>query len=350
MKRRGFLRRTGASVGATALVAGCSTTSSSDNTLTVAAYSSFTGEGTAGNWLKSAFDPERDEASIEFITPENGFNQFIQRAQQDAEINADVYVGLNTGELVRADQELDRQLLAPVAAEIDGVAGIKQGLNIDPDNRAIPYDTGYISLVYDENKVEEPATFDTLIQPAYAESLITQNAQQSDPGRAFLLWSIISKGADGYLSYWESLIKNGVTVISDWESAYEAYANEEAPMIVSYSTDQVFYHGPNVDISRHQVGFLNDQGYANPETMAMFSGTDNPELAKEFMEFMLTETAQSEIAMRNVQFPAVADVSVSEEFDTYAIEPPNPVTLGYDDLSGNVETWIADWAQLVATN
>ena len=135
-----------------------------------------------------------------------------------------------------------------------------------------------------------------LLEPRYEDDLITQNAQQSDPGRAFLLWTIDAKGEDGYLDYWSKLADNGVRVLSDWEPAYNAYMNGEAAMVVSYSTDQVYYHGEDVDMSRHQVGFLNDQGYANPETMALFADSDSEELGRRFMEFVLRPEIQAGIA------------------------------------------------------
>jgi thiamine transport system substrate-binding protein len=315
----------------------------------VATYSSFTGEGTAGTWLKGAFEERYPDVTVEYTTPSNGINQYVQRARQGAPIDVDAYVGLNTGELVRVDETLDDPLFAEIEGRLAGAGDVKSELRIDPDGRAIPYDTGYISLVYDEDEVSSPGTFDALVQPEYEGDLITQNAQQSDPGRAFLLWTIIATGEDGYLDYWADLVDNGVRVLSDWEPAYQAYLNEEAPMVVSYSTDQVYYHGEGVDMSRHQVGFLNDQGYANPETMAVFADADNPEAALALFEFALTPEAQAEIAVRNVQFPAVEGVDPGEEFSTYAFEPPEPVTFTYDDLAGNVSSWIDRWARQVAT-
>ena len=375
MKRRTLLTRGGAGVAGVAGLTGClgevdqssesggtsgtngtngtneSTQSSqSGQTLTVATYSSFTGEGTAGNWLKSAFEADNPETTVEFRTPENGINEFIQRKSQGAPIDADLYVGLNTGELVRADQRLDESLFAAASDRIEGVDTVKSDLDFDPDGRVVPYDTGYISLVYDEDEVDEPATFDALLESEYENGLIAQNAQQSDPGRAFLLWTINEYGADGYLGYWSQLVDNGVQILSDWESAYNAYTNEEAPMVVSYSTDQVYYHGEGVDISRHQVGFLNDQGYANPEGMAQFVDSDNPELAREFMSFMLSSEAQAEIATRNVQFPAVEGVDPGGDFGEYALEPPEAVTFSYDELAGTVDGWIDDWARQVVSN
>ena len=286
---------------------------------------------------------------MEFTTPENGINQFIQQKQQDAPIEADAYVGLNTGELVRVDETLDESLFATVEDQLDRADAVENSLRIDPEGRAIPYDTGFIALVYDENEVPEPSTFDALLEPEFENGLIAQNAQQSDPGRAFVLWTINEYGPDGYLDYWSNLQDNGVRILSDWEPAYNAYTNEEAPMVVSYSTDQVYYHGEGVDTSRHQVGFPNGQGYANPEAMATFADSDNQYLARTFMDFALSEEAQAEIAVRNVQFPAVAGVDPGGDFGKYALRPPEPVTFTYDELAGNVSSWIDEWARQVVS-
>jgi len=382
MRRRNFLTRTGAGLAGLTALSGCtgdggdgtesaSTESATDTeatesateagtttgtveelsgTLSVATYSSFVGDGAAGNWLKSEFESEHPEVTVEFETPENGLNQYIQRKSEGAPIDADLFVGLNTGELVRADEQLDETLFATASDRIDGADTVKSELQFDPDGRVVPYDTGYISLVYDEGEVDAPGTFDALLEPAYEDALIAQNAQQSDPGRAFLLWTIYNKDSDGYLDYWEGLVDNGVTILSDWEPAYNAYSDEEAPMVVSYSTDQVFYHGEGVDMSRHQVGFLNDQGYANPEGMAQFADSDDAELAQAFASFALTAPAQREIATRNVQFPAVEGVDPGGDFGEYALEPPEPVTFTYDELSGNVSGWIDEWARQIASN
>jgi thiamine transport system substrate-binding protein len=384
MKRRSYLKRTGAGVAGIAALAGCTggdggsagtdaggtdtatptptdtptgtstgtateTPGEPSGTLRVATYSSFTGEGTAGTWLKGVFEEAYPGVTVEFTTPSNGINQYIQRARQGAPIDVDAYVGLNTGELVRVDETLDDPLFAEIEGRVERAGDVKPGLRIDPEGRAIPYDTGYISLVYDEDEVSTPGTFDALLEPAYEGDLITQNAQQSDPGRAFLLWTIVAKGEDGYLDYWAKLVDNGVKILSDWEPAYQAYLDGEAPMVVSYSTDQVYYHGEGVDMSRHQVGFLNDQGYANPETMAVFADAPNPEAALAFVDFALTPEAQAGIAVRNVQFPAVEGVDPGEEFSKYAYEPAEPVTFTYDDLAGNVGTWVDRWARQVAS-
>jgi thiamine transport system substrate-binding protein len=316
-------------------------------TVVVATYESFVdGDDPAGPWLKEAFEADHD-ATIEYRVPESGISQYIQRARQGADIEADMYVGLNVDELIRLDEELDTALFDGVDGELEGSDRVLDELRFDPDGRAVPYDTGYISLVYDESEVE-PEAFADLTAERNRGNLIAQNAQQSDPGRAFLLWTINEFGEDGYLDYWADLQDNEVRILGSWSDAYNAYLSEEAPMVVSYSTDQVFASQETDDLTRHQIGFLNDQGYANPEGMARFADADDPEAAADFMEFMLTSEAQGEIAVRNVQFPAVDDAELDPEFEQYAFVPPEPVTFTYEELAGNVDEWVEAWARQVA--
>jgi len=379
MDRRTFLRRGGAA--GAALLAGCSAEQTdSDPTTTDAATETADGETTAadettaagttvgggtqslvvatyspfidapstspGAWVKETFESEFD-AELIWQTPENEINFFIERANAGVDVDADVYVGLNTDMLIRVDENLDSGSLFAEAGDLEGASDVRESLRFDPMNRAVPFDTGYISLVWDatadDGEFVAPETFDELLDPAYEGDLLAQNPGSSATGRAFLLHTIAEKGTDGYLDYWQDLQDNGVQVLGSWSDSYSAYEGGEAPMVVSYSTDQVFASQSDANMDRHQIRFVNDQGYANPEGMARFADADNPDLARSFMEFMLRSDVQGEIATRNVAFPAVTDAEVPEDYSQYAQEPPEAVTFTYDELRGNVEGWIDQW-------
>ncbi|PSP54856.1 thiamine ABC transporter substrate-binding protein [Halobacteriales archaeon QS_1_67_19] len=361
MRRRTFLKH--GSAAALVGLAGCTggggqqdettTEGNLSGTLTVATYSSFVDapSSSPGPWLKEEFESRHPDVTVEYETPDNGLNHYIQRKAQGVDVEADLYVGVNTDHLIRIDDELGEQsLFASSADALSNYEHVKDELKFDPQQRAVPYDTGYISLVYDENEVEEPETFEDLLEDEYADTLIVQNAKTSATGRAFLLWTVYNRGEDQYLDYWEQLEDNDVTILGSWDDAYSAYENGEAPMVVSYSTDQVYANRYDKDMSKHQVAFLGDQGYANPEGMATFADTDQSALAEAFMDFLLSEAAQGEIANRNVQFPATDWATPGEEFQEYAKAPDEPVTFTYEELQGNVEDWVDSWARQIAGN
>jgi thiamine transport system substrate-binding protein len=367
MKRRDYLRTAGAG-GAAALLGGCLGGGGSDGStaaptdgggsddsgtasgaaagttvggtapaeLVVATYSAFVDapSSSPGPWLKEAFESEFD-ATLTWETPENGLNYFIERQLGGAGVDADVYVGLDTNMLIRLDEKLSEPLFAPVGeGALSRREEVKSSLEFDPKGRAVPYDTGYICLVWNEAETTAPETFDGLLDADHAGEL---------------LHTVAAKGEEGYLDYWRALKDNDVRVLGTWEDAYNAYSNGEAPMVVSYSTDQVFANEYGEPMEEHQIRFLDDQGYANPEGMARFAASDQSGLVDEFMDFVLTPEVQAEIAVRNVQFPATTTAELPAEFAEFAHEPPEAVTFTYDELKGSLSEWTDAWARAFAS-
>jgi len=62
-----------------------------------------------GEWLKEAFE-SRVDAELEWATPDNEVNYYVERASSGVSIDADLYVGLTTEDLVRVDETLDDDL------------------------------------------------------------------------------------------------------------------------------------------------------------------------------------------------------------------------------------------------
>ena len=339
-------------------------------TLTVATYTNFIDAPSVspGEWLKEEFE-SRYDATLEWATPDNEVNYYVERAASGAGIDADLYVGLTTEDLVRVDGALDEDLFAE-AGDVDGRDAVKEGLRFDPFERAVPFDTGYVSLVYDSTTTEAPETFDGLLDDEQAGALIAQNPGGSATGRAFLLHTIsrfgdggVASDGDGeavaggdgdpdydYLDYWAELQANDVRVLGSWDDAYAAWSEGEAPIVVSYSTDQVFADMEGADLQKHQIRFLNDQAYANPEGMALFADADEPDLAREFMSFMLEPDVQGEIAQRNVAFPSTDGAELPSDYAELAKEPADPVTFTYDELQGSVDAWVEAWERQYAGN
>ena len=367
-RRRSFLRALGGA--ATVGLAGCagedasseeSTASSgqtgsatpTERTLRVAAYESFVDapSTSAGDWVKTEFESRHDNLTLEWVIRDGGLQHFFQRQQQGASLDADAFVGVTAPDLVKADDELDDPLFEPFDPSAVGNSdNVVDAYQFDPKRRVLPTGASYVSFVYDENEISSPETLDALTTDAYADSLLLANPQSTTTGLLFLLWTIHTKGAENYLDYWDALVDNGISILGSWGDAYAAYSEEEKPMVVSYSTDQVFADQNDANLEAHKIRFLNDQGYANPEGMAVFDGADTPDLAREFMSFLLRPDIQGEIAVRNVQFPATESADLPEDYAELAQEPPEPVTFGYDELKGSVSGWISDWERQFASN
>ena len=374
MKRRRFI--TAAGVGAVAALAGCTveendgtggddstgdgeaddssgadngtddggTTRTDENDeLTVATYGAFVDAPSTspGDWLKEEFESEFD-GEITYQTPDAGVNYYVEREMEGADIDADVYLGLNTDELVDVDSQLDAELFES-GLDLAGQGNVREGLDFDPEGRAIPFNTGYISLVYDGTETEAPETFEGLLDDRHSGDLIAQDPAQSTTGKAFLYHTVHHFGEDGYLDFWSDLQDNDVRVLGSWSDAYAAWGEGEAPMVVSYSTDQVFAAQEGANLEEHQIRFLDDQAYANPEGVGIFADAANPNLSRDFIEFLLRPAIQGEIAQRNVVFPATENAELPAEYAELAQEPPEPVTFTYEELQGSHSEWVQDW-------
>jgi thiamine transport system substrate-binding protein len=326
------------------------TTDDEPSTLVVSTYSSFLDAPSIspGEWVKQEFESQFD-ARLVWQSPPQEVNHYIERRNQGVDIDADVYVGLRTEDLVRVDEKLDESLFVE-AGEVPGSENIRDGLQFDPNGRALAFNTGYICPVYDSTEMEAPETFEGLLEPEYEGALIAQNPGTSTTGRAFMLHTVKQFGEDGYLDYWSDLQDNGVKVLGSWSDAYGAWLEDEAPMVVSFSTDQVFAEQDGADLDEHQIRFLNDQAYANPEGMAAFADANEPELAREFMSFMLQPDVQGEIAQQNVVFPSTENANLPADYDELAHEPPEAVTFTYEELKGSVSEWVDQWERQFAGN
>ena len=321
-----------------------------EGALQVVTYRSMVmGPNPAGPWLKDRFEEAYPEATLEWVVPDAGVEHYITRGEYEAEINADVCLGFSVGDLARIDERIGsgglfRRLNRD---RIEGVDRIREELEFeDPHGRALPYDAGYVSLVYDERAVAEPETFADLLESEYADALLAHHPVTSLPGQAFLLWAIETGGPDEAMDYWENLADNGVRVHETWSDAYYgSYLNGDRPLIVSYSTDPLFATTEGHPPERHRIAFLDDEGYALPEGMGIFQAATEPDLAYAFLELVLSSEVQLALARRNVQFPAVGDIGLNRDITEGIRRPPTPVSLSYTELQGMITEWLETWTE-----
>jgi thiamine transport system substrate-binding protein len=303
----------------------------------------------AGGWVEEAFESEHD-VDFQWVVRENELNDFVRRKQQGVDLGADGYVGVTPTGLVRADRELDDSLFAGFdTGSVDNTSDVEDAYWFDPDRRVLPTGASYVCIVYDETEVSEPETLEALTTEAYSDGLLLPNPQNTVTGFSFLLWTVHEFG-DDYLDYWDRLVDNGLRTTGSWNAAYSAYSGEEAPMVMSYSTDQVYAsQAEDTDMARHQIAFPNDQGYAYVSGTAKFAGTDKGGLVDEFASFMLEAETQRNVAEKNVGIPTVSDANLPEDLQQYVHKPENPIQYGYETLAENADEWREEVARRIAS-
>ena len=347
--RRDYLA--GASVGTLGVLAGCtSSAGSSPDTLRVGAREAYVNavSTSAGEWVKKQFE-KRHGATIEWVIKEQGMNDFIQRRNEGAPLDADAYVGVTPTDIVRAERVLDDDtaLFSPLDAIDTG--SVVDEYWFDPQKRIVPTGASYVCIVYNDRKVSEPTSFDALLTSEYSGGLLLANPQTTVTGLDFLLWTIYEKGQDSYLDYWQRLLKNNVRAVKSWNSAYSAYESGEAPMVVSFSTDQIYATNEGKPLAKHRIGFPNDTGYAYVSGIGKFADTDHGDMVDTFAQFLLEPETQRRTAVLNVGFPAVENASLPKKYQPHAKEPKETIQYSVDELRKHADRWRSKWARQVAS-
>lgn len=267
---------------------------------------------------------------------------------------ADVLFGIDNNVLSRA---LEEDLF--VAHEAEGLDGVPDELELDPEHRVTPIDIGDVCINYDVGyfegrDLEPPADLDDLIDPAYEGLLVVENPSVSTPGLAFMLATIARYGTDGWADWWEALRGNGVLVENGWSEAYYGAftvgsgGTGNRPIVVSYASSppaEVFFAETPPETAPTAV--LDESCYRQIEFAGILRGTEHAEAAGELIDFMLTETYQADLPLNQFVFPAVADTPLPEVFVEHAELVGEPLSIQPEEIDENREQWVQTWTDIV---
>ncbi|MCB0044445.1 MAG: thiamine ABC transporter substrate-binding protein [Caldilineaceae bacterium] len=318
-------------------------------TLIVAAHDSFSVSEDVVTEFETA-----NNATVQFLTlgdAGEALNKMILSKQTPL---ADVFFGVDNTFLSRA---LDADLFAPYAAP--ALAVIPDVLKLDPQQRLLPVDYGFITLNADKAWFSQrglalPATLDDLTAPEYKGLLVVENPATSSPGLAFLLATIDYFGEDGYLSFWEALRANDVLVADGWSAAYYDHftvgsgGSGDRPLAVSYTTS------PPADVLYASDGRTEPAGinvnlpggaFRQIEFAGIVDGTEKRELAERWVDFMLSKRFQEDLPLQMFVYPALPDAELPDLFVQFAEQIDDPAEVEPAAIEANRETWIAAWTE-----
>lgn len=305
-----------------------------------------------------------DQVLHEFETAHNAKVQILKAGDAGAALNqailagaanppGDVFFGVDNTFLSRALQANLFEAYAP-----QGLADIPAVYKHDAGARLNPMDFGYVCLNYDkqwfkEKQLAPPQTLADLVKPEYKGLLVVQNPATSSPGLAFLLATIADFGADKYLDYWKQLRANDVAISEGWSDAYYNKStwsgNGDRPLVVSYATSpaaEVFFSEGK--LTAPPTGNVLGDGacFLQVEFAGIFQNAKQPELARKFMDFMLTARFQEDIPTQMFVYP-VNPAAKLPVFYQFAEKPNQPAQLPDDAIDANRDAWIKAWTQAV---
>ncbi len=270
---------------------------------------------------------------------------------------ADVIYGVDNTFLSRAlEGDILEPYPSPALAELPG------DLKLDPEFRMLPVDYGDVCLNYDKGWFEEhdlapPQDLPDLVLPEYEGLTVVESPATSSPGLAFLLATVGRFGQTGgytYLDFWTDLRANDVMVTDGWEDAYWGsftYASDgDRPIVVSYASSppvEVYFAEEPFEEAPTGVVAADGSCFRQVEFVGILKGTQNRDLAEQWIDFMLGTTFQEDIPLKMFVFPANPNAKLPEVFARFAEIPEHPVTVDPEAIEANRKSWIEAWADTV---
>lgn len=260
--------------------------------LTVYTYDSFVTDWGPGPAVEAAFE-ERCGCDLNFVAAGDGAALLARLRLEGEATDADVVLGLDTN-LMAAAKETG--LFAP--HDLDVTFDLPVAWN---DPVFVPFDWGYFAFVHEAGLETVPSNFRELADSDL--SIVIQDPRSSTPGLGLLMWVKAAYGAQAQ-EIWEGLTDNIVTVTPGWSEAYGLFLEGEADMVLSYTTSPAYHLIAEEDASKAAAPF--EEGhYMQIELAGKVAGSDQPELAEEFLRFMVSDAFQSVIPTTNWMYPAV---------------------------------------------
>ncbi|MEK7327321.1 MAG: thiamine ABC transporter substrate-binding protein [Chloroflexota bacterium] len=268
---------------------------------------------------------------------------------------ADVLYGVDNTLLSRAlDEGLFESYHSPALSEIPAA------LKLDSENRALPVDYGDVCLNYDKGYFAEkglppPGGLTDLTRPEYKGLTVVEDPATSSTGLAFIfaIWSAF--GDDGFHDYWAAMRENEVKVAADWEAAYYADFSGSSgqgnrPIVVSYASSppaEVFY--ASQPLSDSPTASVTSAGscFRQVEFVGILKGTQNRDLAEQWVDFMLSKTFQEDMPLNMFVYPALPSATLPDVFVKYTPPVESPVILGPQTIADKREALIKEWTEIV---
>ena len=297
--------------------------------LQVMTYDSFVTEWGPGPAVEAAFEAEC-ACDLQFVGAGDGASLLARLQLEGPRTEADIVLGLDTN-LTAAARETG--LFAP--------HGVDAALDLPiewTDTEFLPFDWGYFAFV--GNAGDEAAT--SLRNLAVSDlKIVIQDPRSSTPGLGLLMWVQAAHPEDSQ-AIWEALADNIVTVTSGWSEAYGMFLEGEADAVLSYTTSPAYHLIAEEDDSK--VAWAFDEGhYMQVEVAGKVAGTDQPELADQFMAFMVSDAFQSVIPTTNWMYPAVTPQGgLPDGFETL-VTPEKSLLLSPQEAATTRDAALDEW-------
>ncbi|MDB5523464.1 MAG: Thiamine-binding periplasmic protein [Rhizobium sp.] len=311
-----------------------------EKTLTVYTYESFTSEWGPGPKVKAAFE-KTCNCQVNYVALGDGVALLTRLKMEGGATKADIVLGLDNNLIEEAKAT---GLLAEHGIDTSGVT--VPGNFSDP--YFVPYDYGHFAIVYDTQAVKNPpSSLRELVDGDPNEKLVIEDPRTSTPGLGMLLW-VKSVYGDKAPEAWTKLRKRILTVTPGWSEAYGLFTKGEAQMVLSYTTSPA-YHMIAEKVDRYQAAEFSE-GHPIQIEVAAMTKTENQDLARDFLKFMVSPAFQDIIPENNWMMPVAATSTPLNPVFDKLVHPKITLTVSPADVAKNRNAWIDEWLAAMSMN
>lgn len=223
------------------------------------------------------------------------------------------------------------------------------------DSREVtPIDYGYVALNFDRQAGTPPARFEDLTAAKWRGKLVVEDPATSSPGLQFLATTVAQFGESGsytWRDYWRELKANDVLVVDGWDTAYNTHFSRnggDRPLVVSYTTSpaaEVFFSdGKLTEPPTLNVIPSGSKLFRQVEGAGVLQGTKQPELARAFIDFLLSDEVQAQIPETMFVYPAIPGLETPDWW-RWAKVDVQPAPLSADATT--VSRWVREWTEIM---
>jgi thiamine transport system substrate-binding protein len=301
--------------------------------LTVYTYDSFASEWGPGPVIEKGFE-ETCGCDLKFIGLDSSIGAFNRIRLEGATTKADVLLGLDVN---LAGDARDSGLFAPHGLDLGELATPISW----SDHLFAPFDWGHFAFVYDTRRMTAPPTsFEALLAAPDDLKIVIQDPRSATPGLGLLMWVQAVYG-DRAPEIWRRLKPKIVTVTKGWWDSYSLFLEGEADMVLSYTTSPAYHAVVDGETFIKAAAFAEGH-YLQMELAAVTATSAQPELARQFIVYLTSETAQSAIPTTNWMFPVNRDAELPDAFGTL-VKPERTLAFSAGEAQANRKAWIAEW-------
>jgi thiamine transport system substrate-binding protein len=302
--------------------------------LTVYTYGSFAGKYGPGKTVKERFEAEC-ACELNWVTAEDA-GSLVGRLRLEGETTkADVVLGL--------DMNLAAEAKALGIFAPHGVDSKNLSLPIPwADDIFIPFDWGHLAFVYDSSKLTNPPkSLKELVENPNGPKIVLQDPRTSAPGLGFMLWMRKVYG-DQAGQAWTQLKPRIVTFTKGWSEAYGLFMKGEADMVLSYTTSPA-YHVVAEKKDNFKAASFAEGHYLHVELAGMTRVAKQPELARKFMTFILSDGFQSAMPEGNWMMPATVPASGLPAAFKDVVKPASTLLYAPEQVQQNRRAFTDEW-------